>query len=157
MNIKKVGVVGCGLMGHGIAQASAQSGYDVVVREADQGALDKGLGKIEKQLARAVEKGKLEQSDADFRLRTIDVISRVQQAYWELVFALRDQQNQLENLNLSRENLRNVEAQIAVGAKAPLERAEVQTELANRESALLVSVQNVSIAENNLKQLIHCW
>jgi len=65
MNIKKVGVVGCGLMGHGIAQASAQSGYDVVVREADQGALDKGLGKIEKQLARAVEKGKLEQSDAD--------------------------------------------------------------------------------------------
>lgn len=101
-----------------------------------------------------IQKKRLEQSDADFRLRTIDVISRVQQAYWELVFALRDQQNQLENLNLSRENLRNVEAQIAVGAKAPLERAEVQTELANRESALLVSVQNVSIAENNLKQLI---
>ncbi len=101
-----------------------------------------------------IQKKRLEQSDADFRLRTIDVISRVQQAYWELVFALRDQQNQLENLNLSRENLRNVEAQISVGAKAPLERAEVQTELANRESALLVAVQNVSIAENNLKQLI---
>lgn len=101
-----------------------------------------------------IQKKRLEQSDADFRLRTIEVISRVQQAYWELVFALRDQQNQLENLNLSRENLKNVEAQIAVGAKAPLERAEVQTELANRESALLVAVQNVSIAENNLKQLI---
>ena len=65
MNIKKVGVVGCGLMGHGIAQVSAQSGYDVVVREVDQEALDKGLGKIEKQLGRAVEKGKLEQSAAD--------------------------------------------------------------------------------------------
>ena len=65
MNIKKVGVLGCGLMGHGIAQVAAQSGYDVVVREVDQGALDKGIGKIEKQLARAVEKGKLEQSDAD--------------------------------------------------------------------------------------------
>jgi outer membrane protein len=101
-----------------------------------------------------IQRKRLEQSDADFRLRTIDVISRVQQAYWELVFALRDQQNQLENLNLSRENLRNVEAQIAAGAKAPLERAEVQTELANRESALLVAVQNVSIAENNLKQLM---
>ena len=101
-----------------------------------------------------IQKKRLEQSDADFRLRTIDVISRVQQAYWELVFALRDQQNQLENLNLSRENLRNVEAQISAGAKAPLERAEVQTELANRESALLVAVQNVSIAENNLKQLM---
>jgi HAE1 family hydrophobic/amphiphilic exporter-1 len=101
-----------------------------------------------------IQRKRLEQSDADFRLRTIDVISRVQQAYWELVFALRDQQNQLANLNLSRENLRNVEAQIAAGAKAPLERAEVQTELANRESALLIAVQNVSIAENNLKQLM---
>jgi 3-hydroxybutyryl-CoA dehydrogenase len=63
--IKKVGVVGCGLMGHGIAQVAAQGGYDVVVREVDQAALDKGLGKIEKQLARAVEKGKAEQADAD--------------------------------------------------------------------------------------------
>jgi len=101
-----------------------------------------------------IQKKRLEQSDADFRLRTIDVISRVQQAYWDLVFALKDQQNQLANLNLSRENLRRVEAQIAVGTKAPLERAEVQTELANRESSLLVAVQNVSIAENNLKQLL---
>ena len=101
-----------------------------------------------------IQKKRLEQSDADFRLRTISIISQVQQAYWELVFALRDQQNQLANLNLSRESLRQVEAQIAVGTKAPLERAEVQTELANRESALLVAVQNVSIAENNLKQLI---
>lgn len=101
-----------------------------------------------------IQKKRLEQSDADFRLRTIDVISRTQQAYWELVFALRDQQNQLANLNLSRENLRRVEAQISVGTQAPLARAEVQTELANRESSLLVSVQNVSIAENNLKQLM---
>jgi outer membrane protein len=101
-----------------------------------------------------IQKKRLEQSDADFRLRTISVISHVQQAYWELVFALRDQQNQLANLNLSRESLRQVEAQITVGTKAPLERAEVQTELANRESALLVAVQNVSIAENNLKRLV---
>jgi 3-hydroxybutyryl-CoA dehydrogenase len=65
VEIAKVGVLGCGLMGHGIAQVSAQAGFDVVVREVDQGALDKGLGKIEKQLARSVEKGKLEQADAD--------------------------------------------------------------------------------------------
>ena len=65
MDIKKVGVVGCGLMGHGIAQVSAQSGYDVVVREVSQEKLDSGLGKINKQLARAVEKGRMEQSDAD--------------------------------------------------------------------------------------------
>jgi len=82
------------------------------------------------------------------------VITRVQQAYWELVFSLRDQQNNLANLNLSRESLRNVEAQIAAGAKAPLERAEVQTELANRETALYSAIQAVAIAENNLKVLI---
>jgi outer membrane protein TolC len=101
-----------------------------------------------------IQRKRLDQSDADFRQRTIDVITRVQQAYWDLIFALRDQQNQLANLNLSRESLRNVEAQIAAGAKAPLERAEVQTELANRETSLFSAIQNVAIAENNLKVLI---
>jgi len=65
VEISKVGVVGCGLMGHGIAQVCAQNGWDVVVREVSQEKLDQGIGKIEKQLAKAVEKGKLEQADAD--------------------------------------------------------------------------------------------
>ena len=65
MEISKVGVVGCGLMGHGITQICAQAGWDVVVREANQEKLDGGMGKIEKQLARAVEKGKAAQEDAD--------------------------------------------------------------------------------------------
>ena len=65
MEISKVGVVGCGLMGHGIAQICAQAGWDVVVREVSQEKLDAGIGKIEKQLARAVDKGKLEQTDAE--------------------------------------------------------------------------------------------
>jgi 3-hydroxybutyryl-CoA dehydrogenase len=71
MEIAKVGVLGCGLMGHGIAQICAQAGWDVVVCESDQGALDKGIGKISKQLSRAVEKGKLEQADADAVLARI--------------------------------------------------------------------------------------
>src|SRR6266540_2398945 len=65
MEIKRVGVVGCGLMGHGIAQVCAQAGYDVAVRELNQEKLDSGIGKIAKQLARAVEKGRMEQSQAD--------------------------------------------------------------------------------------------
>lgn len=101
-----------------------------------------------------VQRKRLDQTDADFRQRTIEVITRVQQAYWELVFALRDQQNQLSNLNLSRESLRNIEAQIAAGARAPLERAEVLTEVANRETALLSAIQSVALSENNLKVLI---
>ena len=71
MEISKVGVVGFGLMGHGIAQVSAQAGYDVVAREIDESALEKGRGKIEKQLARAVDKGRMEQADADALLERI--------------------------------------------------------------------------------------
>ena len=63
--IETVGVLGAGLMGHGIAQVAAQAGYDVVLREVDDDRLARGVGRIEKQLARAVEKGKLEQADAD--------------------------------------------------------------------------------------------
>src|SRR3954451_12108445 len=65
MDIEKVGVAGGGLMGHGIAQVAAQAGYQVVLREVDQERLDGAVAKIEKQLARAVEKGKLEQSASD--------------------------------------------------------------------------------------------
>jgi 3-hydroxybutyryl-CoA dehydrogenase len=63
--IKKVGVLGAGLMGHGITQVAAQSGYEVVVREVDEATLAKGLGKIDKQLARAVEKERISQDDAE--------------------------------------------------------------------------------------------
>jgi 3-hydroxybutyryl-CoA dehydrogenase len=63
--IKRVGVLGAGLMGHGIAQVAAQAGYEVVLREVDEATLQKGIGKIEKQLGRAVEKGKSTQEDAD--------------------------------------------------------------------------------------------
>lgn len=96
----------------------------------------------------------LQQSDADFRRQTIEIISQVQRAYWDLVFALRDQQNRLANLNLSRENLRQVEARIEAGAAAPLARAEVATELANREGDLLLAAQQVSNTENQLKTLL---
>jgi len=79
MEIKSVGVVGCGLMGHGIAQVCAQKGgWDVVVTDISADQLEKGMAKIEKQLARAVEKGKLEQADADAvreRIKTTEDLS----------------------------------------------------------------------------------
>ncbi len=65
MAIRKVGVLGCGLMGSGIAQVAAQAGYEVVVREVEQAFLDKGLGGIRKSLAKFVEKGKMQQPDMD--------------------------------------------------------------------------------------------
>jgi 3-hydroxybutyryl-CoA dehydrogenase len=65
MAIKKVGVLGCGLMGSGIAQTAAQAGYEVVVREVEQKFLDKGLAGIQKSLGKFVEKGKMQQADMD--------------------------------------------------------------------------------------------
>ena len=59
MEIKRVGVVGCGQMGAGIAQVCAEAGYPVLVREVSDEVLKKGLARIEKFLARAVEKEKL--------------------------------------------------------------------------------------------------
>ena len=68
MEIKKVGVVGCGLMGHGIAQVAAQAGFEVTVVEAQQDFLDKGIARIEKSLAKlaekAVKKGKASPEEA---------------------------------------------------------------------------------------------
>jgi 3-hydroxybutyryl-CoA dehydrogenase len=62
MDIKKVGVLGCGLMGSGIAQVSATAGFHVTVLEAEQKFLDKGFAGIEKSLAKFAEKGNLKES-----------------------------------------------------------------------------------------------
>ncbi|MCG8468145.1 MAG: 3-hydroxybutyryl-CoA dehydrogenase [Gemmatimonadetes bacterium] len=63
--IQKVGVVGCGLMGSGIAQVCAQAGYDTVAREVDQALLDRGVTGITKNLDRAVAKEKIGEADRD--------------------------------------------------------------------------------------------
>ncbi len=96
----------------------------------------------------------IEQSDSDFRRTSIEKIFRVQQAYWDLVFALSDQKNRIDNLNLSKENLSRVQMQIDDGAEAPLARAEVETELANREVEVFEAERKVAEVENALKQLV---
>jgi len=71
MEIKQVGVVGCGQMGGGIAQVSAQSGYQVVVSEINEELLKKGLAAINSSLTRAVEKARITPQDKEA------VISRI--------------------------------------------------------------------------------
>jgi 3-hydroxybutyryl-CoA dehydrogenase len=65
MPIENVGVVGCGLMGSGIAQVAAQAGCQVTVREVTNELVEKGMKSIEKNLARLVEKGTLSSADRD--------------------------------------------------------------------------------------------
>jgi len=71
MEIKKVGVVGCGAMGSGIAQVCAQSGYQVVVSEINDEFLKKGLASIDRFMAAGVKRGKLSQEDKDSTLARI--------------------------------------------------------------------------------------
>ena len=61
MEVKKVGVLGCGLMGSGIAQVAATAGFDVTVLEVEQKFLDKGFAVIEKSLAKFAEKGAIKE------------------------------------------------------------------------------------------------
>ena len=59
MSIQTIGVIGCGLMGSGIAEVAARSGFQVIVSEANEGFLQSGMARIDKSLGRAVKKGKL--------------------------------------------------------------------------------------------------
>ena len=69
MEIRKVGVLGCGLMGSGIAQVTASAGFEVTVLEVEQRFIDKGFSTIEKSLAKLEEKGKLKEPPAAIRAR----------------------------------------------------------------------------------------
>src|SRR6266568_5618597 len=69
--IKRVGVLGCGLMGSGIAQVAAAAGYDTVVRDVSKELLDRGRAGIEKSLAKFVEKGKLDAAARDATLKRL--------------------------------------------------------------------------------------
>lgn len=112
MAIKKVGVVGCGLMGHGIAQICAQAGLEILSREVDQESLDRGLGKIEGHLARAVEKGRTEQADADAaRGRIIGTLELSDLADCDLVI-----EAITEDLGCKLEMWREVDAVVKDGA-----------------------------------------
>jgi len=85
MQIKKVGVLGCGLMGSGIAQVSAMAGLDVTVLEADQKFIDKGFGGIEKSLAKFAEKGTIKESPDAIRARLKDSLKKEDLADCDLV------------------------------------------------------------------------
>ena len=85
MPINKVGVLGCGLMGSGIAQVSATAGYETLVLEADQKFLDKGFSGIEKSLAKFAEKGTIKESPEAIRGRLKGTLKKEDLAGCDLI------------------------------------------------------------------------
>ncbi len=78
MDIKTVGVVGCGQMGSGIAEVSARAGYNVIAREVNEEFLNKGLKAIQGSLDRGVQKGKLTQEERDATLGRVKGTTRLE-------------------------------------------------------------------------------
>jgi 3-hydroxybutyryl-CoA dehydrogenase len=78
VDIKRVGVVGCGLMGSGIAEIAAKSGFDVRVREVNEEFLEAGKARLRKSLDRAVDKGKLDAADRDATWERLSFVTAVE-------------------------------------------------------------------------------
>jgi 3-hydroxybutyryl-CoA dehydrogenase len=85
MEIKKVAVLGCGLMGSGIAQVCATAGFDVTVLEVEQKFLDKGFAGIEKSLAKFAEKGTLKEKPEAVRARLKGATNKKDLAHCDIV------------------------------------------------------------------------
>ncbi|MHA1903832.1 MAG: 3-hydroxyacyl-CoA dehydrogenase family protein [Candidatus Thorarchaeota archaeon] len=80
MGIKKIAVLGAGLMGNGIAHVCAQAGYEVKMRDIDQKFIDKGLSIIKKNLERGLKKGKITQEEIDETLGRITGVLDLKEA-----------------------------------------------------------------------------
>ena len=85
MEIRKVGVLGCGLMGSGIAQVAATAGFDTTVLEVEQEFLDKGFAAIEKSLAKLAEKGVLKEPPQAIRGRLLGTTKKKDLAECDIV------------------------------------------------------------------------
>jgi len=101
-----------------------------------------------------VAKKNLSLTDAQFRQRTIEVITGVQRTYWDLVFALRNLQIQRDSLNDARTQLEHNRRMVAEGSLAPIDIVAAETQVANFEQTEFSALEDVNRAENNLKNLI---
>ena len=93
-------------------------------------------------------------SDAQFRQRAIEIISRVQQAYWDLAFAIKDEEIQREAVKLAEVQLNNNQRQVEIGSLAPIDVVTAATSVESRRIQVFSAMSVVAQAENTLKQLL---
>ncbi len=93
-------------------------------------------------------------SDAQFRQKVIDIISQTQRAYWDLVYALRNEQIQRESVQLARVQLENNLKQVEAGTLAPIELRSTESDLEARKEGVITALQQITVAENALKNLM---
>ncbi|MEW6732715.1 MAG: TolC family protein [Acidobacteriota bacterium] len=99
-------------------------------------------------------KRRLDLSDLTFRQRLIDLIARAQAAYYDLIFALRNEEIQRESVELAAVQLHNNQIQVKVGTAAPIDVISAEAELERRKDQAIASLLTITQAENALKSLI---
>jgi 3-hydroxybutyryl-CoA dehydrogenase len=104
--VRRVAVLGAGTMGHGIAQAAAAAGFEVVLRDLEEGFVEKGLRSIEANLAKGVERGKVTDEERSRTLSNIRTTTRLEEASDSDLFI----EAVPERLDLKRDTLRAVES-----------------------------------------------
>jgi outer membrane protein len=99
-------------------------------------------------------KKNLDLSDEQFRQKVIETIASVQRTYWDLVYAIRNEQIQREAVELARVQLENNLRQVEAGTLAPIELRSTESNLEARKEAVISALQQISLAENTLKNLL---
>lgn len=99
-------------------------------------------------------KKQLDLTDVQFRQQVIDTITSVQRAYWDLVYALRNEQIQRESVELARVQLENNLRQVEAGTLAPIELRSTESNLELRKEFVITALQAITTAENTLKNLM---
>ncbi|MFN3329962.1 MAG: TolC family protein, partial [Pyrinomonadaceae bacterium] len=108
------------------------------------------------QQRRSIEiaKRNLSLTDAQFRQKTIEIITNVQKAYWDLVFALRNLQVQVEAVRDAKQQLEHSKRLVEQGQLAPIDIVAAETQVATFEQGVYEALNLVQVTENNLKNLI---
>lgn len=114
----------------------------------------KGLKTDDNRRRIEIAKKNLTLTDSQFRQRAIETITRVQQAYWDLVFALKNQEVLTDAVKQARVQLESNKRQVDQGTLAPIDIVSAEVQVSNFEQNVYLAQEAVTRAENNLKQLM---
>src|SRR5215475_288275 len=101
-----------------------------------------------------IAKKRLDLSDSQFRQRAIEIVAKVERAYWDLVFALRDEEIKRESVELARTQLAHNQRLVEQGALAPVDVVSARVEVERRTEETEAAVEAIQRAENALKELM---
>ncbi len=114
----------------------------------------RGFGSSPERRQIAITRNSERQGAMDFEQSVLDVLRDVHNAYWDLVFAIRNHEVAIQSVELARDLLRNNQVQVEVGTMAPIDVLQAEAEVATREEAVILAEEQIRATEDALKALI---